>query len=35
MKVKPTILDELRRASVRYGLVPEDIGPASTFADDQ
>jgi hypothetical protein len=35
MKRKPTILEQLRRACIRYGLVPEDIGPASTFADDQ
>ena len=35
MKRRPTILDELRRACVRYGLEPEVIGPASTFTDDQ
>jgi hypothetical protein len=37
MKGKPTILDELRRACVRYGLEPEVIGPANaeTFAGDQ
>jgi hypothetical protein len=34
MKGKPTILGELRRACIRYGLVPEDIGPVDTFTDE-
>jgi hypothetical protein len=25
----------LARAAIRYGLVPEDIGPVSTFADEE
>ena len=35
MRGKPTILQKLARAAGRYGLVPEDIGPASTFTDDR
>ena len=30
-----TILKELARQATRYGLKPEDIGPVSTFTDDQ
>ena len=29
------ILKELARQAIRYGLKPEEIGPASTFTDDQ
>src|ERR1035437_2409145 len=28
-----TVLRELARQAIRYGLKPEDIGPVSTFAD--
>jgi hypothetical protein len=28
------VLRRLARAAVRYGVKPEDIGPLSTFADD-
>ena len=28
-----TVLKELARQAVRYGLKPEDIGPTSTFTD--
>src|ERR1035437_6534033 len=28
-----TVLKELARLAIRYGLKPEDIGPVSTFAD--
>ena len=28
-----TILKELARQAIRYGLKPEDIGPPSTFTD--
>ena len=30
-----TVLNELARQAIRYGLKPEDIGPFSTFTDDQ
>ena len=30
-----TILRQLARQAIRYGLKPEDIGPFSVFADDQ
>ena len=29
------ILKELARQAIRYGLKPEEIGPASTFTDEQ
>ena len=29
------ILQELARQAIRYGLKPEDIGPISTFTDDE
>ena len=29
------ILKELARQAIRYGLKPEDIGPVSTFTDDE
>jgi hypothetical protein len=29
------ILKELARHATRYGLKPEDIGPVSTFTDDE
>src|ERR1039457_4920380 len=28
-----TVLNELARQAIRYGLKPEDIGPVSTFTD--
>ena len=28
-----TVLKELARQAIRYGLKPEDIGPVSTFTD--
>jgi hypothetical protein len=28
-----TVLKELSRQAIRYGLKPEDIGPVSTFTD--
>ena len=34
MNPKRTVLRRLARAAIRYGLVPEDIGPPSTFKDD-
>jgi hypothetical protein len=36
MKRKPTILEQLRWACIRYGLEPEVIGPANaeTFTDE-
>ena len=30
-----TVLRELARQAIRYGLKPEDIGPVSIFRDDQ
>ena len=30
-----TVLKQLARQAIRYGLKPEDIGPISTFADDE
>jgi hypothetical protein len=30
-----TVLKELARQAIRYGLKSEEIGPASTFTDDQ
>ena len=30
-----TVLKELARHATRYGLKPEDIGPVSTFTDDE
>jgi hypothetical protein len=30
-----TVLKELARQAIRYGLKPEDIGPVSTFTDDE
>ena len=30
-----TVLKELSKQAIRYGLKPEDIGPFSTFTDDQ
>ena len=30
-----TVLKELARQAIRYGLKPEDIGPISTFTDDE
>ena len=30
-----TVLRELARQATRYGLKPEDIGPVSTFTDDE
>ena len=35
MKRQLSIFEQLRRACTRYGLVPEDIGPISTFTDDE
>jgi hypothetical protein len=35
MRRQLSIFEQLRRACTRYGLVPEDIGPVGTFADDQ
>ena len=29
------ILNKLARQAIRYGLKPEDIGPVSTFTDDE
>ena len=33
MKRQLSMFEQLRRACTRYGLVPEDIGPPSTFTD--
>jgi hypothetical protein len=30
-----TVLKELARQTIRYGLKPEDIGPVSTFTDEE
>ena len=30
-----TVLKKLARQAIRYGLKPEDIGPPSTFIDDE
>ena len=30
-----TVLKELARQAIRYGLKPEDVGPVSTFTDDE
>jgi hypothetical protein len=30
-----TVLKELAKQAIRYGLKPEDIGPVSTFTDDE
>jgi hypothetical protein len=30
-----TILEKLAKQAIRYGLKPEDIGPISTFTDDE
>ena len=30
-----TVLKELAKEAIRYGLKPEDIGPVSTFTDDE
>ena len=30
-----TVLKELARQAIRYGLKPEDIGPVSTFTHDE
>src|ERR1039457_6387437 len=35
LKRQLSIFEQLRRACTRYGLVPEDIGPISTFTDDE
>ena len=30
-----TVLKELAKQAIRYGLKPEDIGPPSTFTDEE
>ena len=30
-----TVLKELAKQAIRYGLKPEDVGPISTFTDDE
>ena len=35
MKRQLSIFEQLRRACTRYGLVPEDVGPPSTFTDEE
>jgi hypothetical protein len=30
-----TILEKLAKQAIRYGLKPDDIGPISTFTDDE
>jgi hypothetical protein len=35
LKRQLSIFEQLRRACTRYGLVPEDIGSASIFTDEE